>query len=330
MVVTLPKTLLFETVKPTILELERINSFFDETEVIIDFARLGFSKPAGALPLALKLKEILQENMYRKITGVNIDLSIEAHSYLSYMGFFRFVGFQIGQPPGAAPGNSKYIPITYLNFADIKLNVQSPYVTHVSLIEEKASRLAHLFTFGESPYQRFLTYIFREILRNSFEHSEAESCIYYGQYWRTGAVELVIADFGIGIANSIRSKYGNHLSVNDSLLLATEPGISSKDTSPGAVNSGYGLYVLKKLARKYGNVIISANSTAVVYKHGLKDAETIELPLPGSCVIIRFGAENKAEDYESVLKKIISEGEKESALAGRYTKASTPSGNLTL
>lgn len=330
MVVTLPETLLFETVKPTIVELERINTFFDETEVIIDFAGVSFSKPAGALPLALKLKQILGQNINRKVFGKNIDLSREAHSYLSYMGFFRFVGFQIGQPPGAAPGNSKYIPITNLNFADIKQNVQPPYVTPLSLIEAKANRLAHLFTFGESPYQRFLTYIFREILRNSFEHSEADSCIYYGQYWRTGAVELVIADFGIGVANSIRSKYGNHLSVNESLLLATEPGISSKDTSPGAVNSGYGLYVLKKLARKYGNMIISANSAALVYGHGSNDAEVIELPLPGSCIIIRFRAENKAEDYETVLKNIISEGEKEAALAGRYTKASTPSGNLTL
>src|SRR3712207_4279572 len=104
-----------------------------------------------------------------------------------------------------------------------------------------------------------LSYSIREIFRNVFEHSGAESLHFCAQYWPTSnRVEFSVADFGIGIRKA--------LALNPNFRFATDkqaiewsllPSVSGRTHLPRVssvwYNSGYGLYMTSRFARNGGN-----------------------------------------------------------------------------
>jgi hypothetical protein len=328
MLITLPSHLNFNTVLPIITQLNTYDFIFGDQKLEIDFGPLAYSKPSGALLLGIKLKEVIAECDFlsMKVFGLNIDNSKNAHSYLSHTGFFKFVGFEIGNAPGEARGSNTYVPIKNLVFDDIRNQVALPYWTYLDIIQGEALRLAQIFTFGASHYQRFLTYIFREIIRNSFEHSLSQNATFYGQYWPAGDVELVLFDPGVGIAKNIQKKFGAHLTTPEAIKMATKPGISGQDLTPDSVNSGFGLYILKELAFKYGKMTIISNKHGVTYESASPQQPIFfETDLPGTTILIHMKAENKSLDYEQIIKEIARKGEAEALAEGRLVKASISS-----
>lgn len=323
MLIQLPPNLDFRTVLPVIAKLDAADFLFTEDKLEIDFGPLGFAKPSGTLLLGIKIKEIMQENKGLPVFGLNVNPSVAVHSYLSHTGFFKYVGFDLGNAPGQASGSATYVPIKDLDFDMVRNQVELPYRTYLEVIQNEAGKLAHLFTYGETQYQRFLSYIFREVIRNSFEHSRANCTTFYGQYWRNGAVELVLYDAGIGIATNIRQKYGAKLSVVDCIDMATKPGISGQDlTIEGSRNSGFGLYILKQLAHKYGRITIISNRHGITYNPAGFSPTSFETNLPGTFIIIRMRVENSEEDYEKLVRDFVKEGEAEALREGRVAKAS--------
>ena len=108
--------------------------------------------------------------------------------------------------------------------------------------------------------------------------------------------------------------------------LATKPGISGQDlTIEGSLNSGFGLYVLKQLADKYGRITIISNQYGITYNpFGLYE-NCFEANLPGTCIIIQMKVENSQEDYERLIRDFVKKGEAEAMQEGRIVRASISS-----
>ena len=95
-----------------------------------------------------------------------------------------------------------------------------------------------------------LSYCFREVIRNVFEHANCGECSVMAQSWSNNIAEVAIIDRGVGIKKSLSSTY-NIVTHVDALKLAVKPGISSGSVlSTGGKwgNEGYGLYILSLLS----------------------------------------------------------------------------------
>ena len=124
------------------------------------------------------------------------------------MGFFKYISpsLDIGKMPGEANGSPKYIPITPLIVDDLQKAAyeQGNYMVLGDLIEQEAGRLSRIVDRGNKELHKLLTYLIREILRNTPEHAKSNTMWVCGQYWPSYELaEIAIIDEGIGIYNSI-------------------------------------------------------------------------------------------------------------------------------
>lgn len=87
--------------------------------------------------------------------------------------------------PGEANGSSNYIPITPLIVDDLQKAAyeQGNYMVLGDLIEQEAGRLSRIVDRGNKELHKLLTYLIREILRNTPEHAKSNTMWVCGQYW---------------------------------------------------------------------------------------------------------------------------------------------------
>lgn len=112
--------------------------------------------------------------------------------------------------PGEANGSNNYIPITPIVIDELqKEEIQrGNYMVLGDVVEKESGRLARIVDRGNGELHKLLTYLIREIIRNTPEHAETDTVWVCGQYWPSYELaEIAIADEGIGIYNSIIPKY---------------------------------------------------------------------------------------------------------------------------
>ncbi|MFZ5841967.1 MAG: ATP-binding protein [Pseudomonadota bacterium] len=218
-------------------------------DAYIDFKPIRFVYPFPTLASALGVRKFVRE---RKRLGlrtlpIGSDSKDAAISYLRYIGFFKFIGVDSGNNPGRAPGSSRYLPITVLKRSEL-LSQKIRNESIQDVIDSQSDRLARvLFPEPENEGPSImLSYCFRELIRNVFEHAEVDTCIAMAQRWQNGEAEIAIADEGIGFLSSLRKSYMVE-SPDEAIRLAMLPGYSSgltRATGSRWDNSGYGLYDL--------------------------------------------------------------------------------------
>ncbi|MBR2750427.1 MAG: hypothetical protein IKD90_04795 [Clostridiales bacterium] len=248
---------------------------------------------------------------------------VEDGGYLSHIGFFKKLGLNIGNEPGAAHANSRYVPIT-----DIILEND-----FYGSIEDIAKRLTNTLQFDDD-LQETSEYVLIETIRNVFEHAGVKEVSVAAQKWPTkNLVEIAIMDTGCGIVGSMGKKY----SLNEVELLkyACKPGITTGsnftylDLDDPWRNSGYGLYMLKELTLEYnGSFIICSGDKAVRYRKKDKQIEekVFSAGCEGTIICLRFSTEQQPS-FSEVRKRILKSGEDEAKrIAGAIQKASRSSG----
>ncbi len=152
-----------------------------------------------------------------------------------------------------------------------------------------------------------LSYCFREIIRNAFEHAKVEKCSVMAQHWANGFTEIAIADRGIGILDSLGQAY----SVSDAptaLNLALQPGVSSAlhmDMDSQWANTGFGLYLVSELGRRYGNFSIISSE---YFLSPARADISQPIPLKGTLVKLRLNTAD-ADYWPNILESIVKEGE---------------------
>ena len=262
--------------------------------------------------------------------------------YAGTMGFFKYISpsLDIGKMPGEANGSSNYIPITPLIVDDLQKAAyeQGNYMVLGDLIEQEAGRLSRIVDRGNKELHKLLTYLIREILRNTPEHAKSNTMWVCGQYWPSYELaEIAIIDEGIGIYNSITQNAAHREYITDNataLQWALKAGISeafrpsSKQRSNDAwANSGFGLYMVSEICKLLNGsfCLISYNNFLLIDNHGVKAGET---SFHGTAIRMRVPSK-KISSAQDIISTIARNGEAEArTIRNAFKTASTPSKGL--
>jgi len=301
-----------------------ISTLVSEPEVILDFRPVRFVYPYGTLLIAHAIKHFTTGRWVNdlKTSVLGHKETTGAVSYLKYFGFFKYINVDVGLDTNEAPGGSRYLPVTIVNRNT--LTPQEPGVVFQDNIEHTSDRLAKVIfpAREEESAADMLSYCFRELIRNSFEHANITTCAVMAQRWDSGFAEVAIADRGIGIYRSL-AKAHKVASPDDAVRLALKPGISSagdKGTGSKWDNTGFGLYVVSQLGLRYGS--FSMLSSGQFFNPVAEDQRPDPVSLPGTLVKLRI-ATRDAEYWPNILTNIVAEGEAEAKqIPGAITSAS--------
>ena len=128
-----------------------------------------------------------------------------------------------------------------------------------------------------------------EIYLNAFEHSQSVIGVFScGQnYPEAGTLQLTVIDFGIGIANSVRTLSENAtMNATEALEWAFKLGNTTK---PNGVGRGAGLHFLQEFVKKnHGNLMIFSNDGYVAIGDNRVRYENICTNFSGTLVNITF------------------------------------------
>lgn len=304
-------------------------------------ANMKWVRPFGMLVSANAMRSLRSRYPNNKFS-ITYDRGNSSVSYAGHMGFFKSISesISVGNAPGEAPGNENYIPITKLDLNQLQRdNINAGnFVDIGETIEQKAAELSKILCRDNIEFQRLMTYLIREILRNIPEHADASDAWICGQYWANHTAEIAILDTGIGVKRSLQKNAIHRKYIDDdktALQCAVKAGISQafnpargNRSNDGWSNSGYGLFMVSEICKKLNGsfCIASGNSYLYIYPSGkMKCGET---HIDGTAIKMEFSTEQLNSEKE-IIAEIASFGELQArTIKNAFQKASTPSKGL--
>ena len=314
------------------------NRIPDDEEVVFDFSQMSNFDPLPMLIMGTTIRNYRHQFPEKRFY---ID-GYSGKSYAGTMGFFKYISesLGIGKLPGEAHGSNNYIPITPIKVDELQKNeiAKGNIMVVGDLIEKEAGRLARIVDRGNIELHKLLTYLIREILRNTPEHAGTNTMWICGQYWPSFELaEIAIADEGIGIYKSITQNYSHREYITDNkkaLQWALKAGISEAFKPSGKqrnrdewANSGFGLYMVNSIC-KYINGsfgIISYGDYMLIDNYGIKYGET---DFQGTAIRMRVPSK-KISNAQTIISQIATQGELEAkTIRNAFKNASMPSKGL--
>lgn len=328
------------TLKKALKFSNSLESITPTDEMVFDFSKMSNFDPLPMLMMGAMMRNYRKQfpEIPFSVTGTDT----AGKGYAGTMGFFKYVStlLNIGKMPGEAQGSSNYIPITPIVIDELQKAEyeQGNYIVLGDLIEREAGRLARIVDRGNKELHKLLTFLIREILRNTPEHAKVNTMWVCGQYWPSHELaEIAIVDEGIGIYESITKNAAHREYIKDNAMAlqwALKAGISeafrpsSKQKSKDEwANSGFGLYMVSEICRHLNGsfCIISYGNYMLIDNHGVKAGET---SFKGTAISMRVPSK-KIASAQSIISEIASRGEAEAkTIRNAFKTASTPSKGL--
>ena len=283
-----------------------------------DFVRVKNCDPFPMLMVSNAIRRKREKYKSHQFTAMNCN-----NDYAKHMKFYNACGLNLGESVEASRGNSKYSCITKLNIDDLYSESQENLDYIQETLEKKARSMAVVLSRNNVEFQKWVTCVIRELLRNIPEHSKSKTIWYCAQYWPSyDLVELAILDEGIGISSSLKDSYEFRSLYKDdyeALLLALEPGVSGTFSSTRKSigtgdweNSGYGLYMVSQMCAELGAsfIIASGNSAIRMTKDNGEIINTrYNTAIEGTAIQIRIRP-SKNCNYDEIRGEIVKRGEK--------------------
>lgn len=306
-----------------------------EKEILFDFTNSKIYEPAAML-----ISGSMIRNFKANFPGIKLRVrGVNDKSYPKTMGYFNYSSpeSKIGLNPGEALGSDKYIPIKVIDIEKLKHSYLSnnQNIHLVQMIEIEARKLAKIVSQNATELEELLTFLLKEIIRNTPEHSETSKVWICGQYWSTRKqAEIAVYDEGIGIFKSLQKnkRYNEYITENiDAIKEALKPGVSEsftlsrkKDSNNEYANSGFGLYMTSQLTRSLeGEFILFSGSDYLIAKGDVQRTGTTNLK--GTAIGLSIPV-NELNDIKKLQSKIASQGEKEAKkIKNNFKKASNAS-----
>lgn len=309
---------------PTSLNEDSAISLLDElweerdiSFLTLDFSYLNFVYPFGTLILAEGIKDLVRyrnkqkyKTRLRPCDKIDSDTS-SALSYLKYFNFFEYIDAPCGRDKLTGTTDRGYIPIIKLEKDNIiDLNQKAPFQENIeSMCKSYAESLVQA---RNEMLEQTITYCYREVIRNTFEHAEVDNCVIMAQnWWKNNELEIALIDRGIGILGTIQKQHKVSI-VEDAIDLALKPGVSGKtiiENDDIWGNSGFGLYVLSELGAQFGS--FSIYSSGVLVKLRKESISRKHIQIGGTGIKLRLSFDKIDVDYfPNIKEKIVSEGEK--------------------
>lgn len=319
---------------------ENINSIIPDDEMILDFSKMHKFDPLPMLIIGSIIREY--RSRYPQIPFKVTWSDDIGKDYAGTMGFFKYISkeLEIGKMPGDAKGSSNYIPITLIQFNELQKTEyrEGNYIILGELIERKAGDLSRVVDRGNVELHKLLTYLIREIMRNTPEHADTDKLWICGQYWPSyNLAEIAILDEGIGIFQSITKNHFHRNNIKDNqtaLQWALKAGISdafepSKKKASDDVwaNSGFGLFMVSEICKYLkGNFCLISYGDYILIDNNKEEIGTTSFK--GTAIRIKVPC-NEVVNAQHIISKIASEGEKQSkTLRDAFKNASIPSKGL--
>lgn len=219
--------------------------------VTFDFRDANFLSP-WALTLFASYALWLRHSRGKKLR-ILVDQASYAGNFLCRSGFMDL----IGQP---VKGCEDSDPARTARLSQIADSGQIPAF---------ATQVMKILDIDDPEVEGALKYSLVELLRNVVQHSQSTiGGVAMAQYYpNTGIVELVVADVGVGIQDTLATKYPEIDNDFKSLKFATQPHVSGT-FAPGAYssmheNAGLGLFFIKQIASLSGGCLQLASGAAI-------------------------------------------------------------------
>lgn len=289
-----------------------LSSAIEAPEILFDFSTMGRVEPFALLMVSSQIRRFQNRYPEKKI-------NFQGHqncSYARHMGFFDAFGLEDNNIHRGVNSGKTYIPIEILNCQSI---VDAAYDKGIEIgdqVEAECRKMAEVLSSSNSgDLHDYLTYSFRELLRNVVEHSESSQVGYCAQYWPSkNRVELAIIDRGIGLKNSLRNNpYIAPTDDKKSINYALMPAVSGK-AYKGApkqygnwANSGFGLYMTNRICRNGGSFFIASGDTGMLLTDIGEGKKYFDCSFQGTAARMIIKTENIGQLNRS-LEKYRSEG----------------------
>lgn len=279
------------------------------THLNLDFQAVRFIPPQAILYIAHQLKHFHREFPATRVKVTNAD----HQPYLTEMGFFECLQSVTVENSVLAPGQNR-IPIRTI---DTRAFHRQSGVTNVrDSIDSETARLSKVLTRLDSGFAfDTVQYSLREIIRNIFEHSGSSICAYCAQYWPTrNRVQLAIVDEGMGIFPSLtQNPKFKHLTPRQAVQYSLLPGVSGnyvdlqgQTTNSVWRNTGYGLYMTSRLARRRGWFTVISSGHMILLRG--KDKQVLSTKnFKGTMISLDFFVDQDAS-LSSYLRELAEEG----------------------
>ncbi|MBU2868309.1 hypothetical protein [Pacificibacter marinus] len=235
--------------------------------------------------------------------------------YAGHVGFFKFIGFDLGKAPNEAHGSQNYSPVRTFSLPKlIKQAADEPVGKHLT---KYSSELAEVLCQSrDGAIFDLYEYCFREIMRNAAEHSRGNELVVFGQHWPAKSIsEIVVFDDGVGVSENLyENEYIECATNRDALKFAILPGISgvsrddrmNQDDKWG--NSGFGLYVTSRFCSEAGLFRIISGNSGLTLAKGVQTEHSWSHS--GTWIHLRFRTDQAASQVERI-NEIIEEGKSE-------------------
>jgi hypothetical protein len=211
-----------------------------KVNVTIDFREVNFIAP-WAVTLLSAYALWLNELRDRRVTALLNPDSI-AGRYLIRTGFSELLG-------GPSEDSSKLIDHRMTKLTRITKSTEIPTFT---------TSVMQLLQIDDPEIEGAVKYSLVELLRNVLQHSRSSiGGVAMAQYYpNTGLVDLVVVDMGVGIKNTLQTKYKEIDNDLRAIKFATQPHVSGT-FAPGAYaqmkeNAGLGLFFIKQIVTLSG------------------------------------------------------------------------------
>lgn len=301
-------------------------------DVILNFERMYRVQPMGMVYFIAAVEEMKSRGYsfeYNPRDSYWDSEKAYAISYAKSMGFFKALGIPEGQGVGTYRGSSTYCPPTKITMAQLLTPQNSVFQDG---IVAEADNLAQVLTRNIPNALSTMSYLIREIMRNTFEHTTIDHLWVAAQSQpKKNRIEVAIVDNGEGVRQvlSVNNELANKIKTDKlALCYAIKPGISgnakySKHEGVWA-NSGFGLYVTSEILSRLGSFTLISGQACLRYED--QNIETSSADFHGTAVRLFFNTEKMINLPDSFIEDIVKMGEKKAqtdTLAVSYASKSS-------
>jgi len=236
---------------------------------IFTFENLRWIDPSGAVIFLETIDNLKEHNIY--IEFEPIDETRSAVSYGVNIGIFQRLG--LSESTSKEKGETYLAPtkITLDDVSNLLSDVNQNIEYYFEFISDEISKkiLRYNKLLYDKRIKKLFIYVIRELIRNIFDHSKT-NYYYYGSQFipSTNTVELVIADRGVGLKNTIpfdsEEKWFGQDTAENAIKKAFMPGVTAASNhgyaSDDYLNSGFGLAMVRSLISKADGILSVATS----------------------------------------------------------------------
>jgi hypothetical protein len=279
----------------------------EESSLTIDMNNVSFCSPAGLCGLHEIIRSHQGEIYIRR------PAKQKPYQYLQRIGFFDHFKIFGDKEFTSYSASGRFKEMTLIS-KDIQ--------PRSSAVDNLCKEIACVVAPDDHDFQDFILFCMGEMINNVIQHSHSKGITCAQFYKSTNEVEVAIADHGRGIKAGLKDNPEFHTLDCDleALEISTRPDTSGTFDSASEpyriqVNSGNGLYYLKKIIEKaYGHMDIFSYS-AHYYQDG-NQQPTIQQSsfFPGTLVVFRLN-----RDYTSTLQDVLGEIRQENLIAQQVT-----------